>query len=156
MGEGLSQPERIDMLLAMADAAHGLKPAREAVAALVEGVEPKTAAAIGNGAASDAEIAAFAGLRDIDTMLAKDHELPAILKALDGRFIQPVQGGDILRTPQVLPTGATCMVSIRSVSPAPSRCRMVPGRRSASSTATCRTGIRSRIPSPSSCGAPTM
>ena len=29
----------------------------------------------------------------------------AILRALDGRFIQPVKGGDVLRAPEILPTG---------------------------------------------------
>jgi len=37
--------------------------------------------------------------------LGEDHELRAILRALDGRFIQPVKGGDVLRAPEILPTG---------------------------------------------------
>ena len=37
--------------------------------------------------------------------LAEDHEIPAILQALDGRFIRPAPGGDLLRTPAILPTG---------------------------------------------------
>ena len=37
--------------------------------------------------------------------LVQDHELSAILRALDGRFIQPVKGGDVLRAPEILPTG---------------------------------------------------
>ena len=39
------------------------------------------------------------------TTLGEDHELRAILRALDGRFIQPVKGGDVLRAPEILPTG---------------------------------------------------
>ena len=38
-------------------------------------------------------------------LLAEDHEIPGILHALDGRFIRPAPGGDVLRTPAVLPTG---------------------------------------------------
>ena len=38
-------------------------------------------------------------------ILAQDHEIPAILRALDGRFIRPAPGGDLLRTPAILPTG---------------------------------------------------
>ena len=37
--------------------------------------------------------------------LGQDSELPALLKALDGRFIPPVGGGDLLRSPDMLPTG---------------------------------------------------
>ena len=41
----------------------------------------------------------------IDTLLARDTEIPAILRALSGRFIAPVPGGDLIRSPQILPTG---------------------------------------------------
>ena len=54
---------------------------------------------------SDATISAVAALKGIDAMLAEDHEIPAILRALDGRFIRPAPGGDLLRTPAILPTG---------------------------------------------------
>ena len=37
--------------------------------------------------------------------LGEDHELKAILRALAGRFIPPVKGGDVLRAPEILPTG---------------------------------------------------
>jgi magnesium chelatase subunit H len=40
-----------------------------------------------------------------DRLLREDHETAAILRALDGRFIAPVPGGDLLRSPQILPTG---------------------------------------------------
>ena len=39
------------------------------------------------------------------TALGHDSELPALLRALDGRFIPPVGGGDLLRSPDMLPTG---------------------------------------------------
>lgn len=41
----------------------------------------------------------------IADILSKDAELPAILNALDGRFTPPVPGGDLIRSPDVLPTG---------------------------------------------------
>jgi len=41
----------------------------------------------------------------VDALLAEDHEIPAILRALDGRFVKPAPGGDLLRTTEVLPTG---------------------------------------------------
>lgn len=41
----------------------------------------------------------------LDTLLAQDHELPGLMAALDARFIAPVPGGDLIRSPDVLPTG---------------------------------------------------
>ncbi|EAU40241.1 Magnesium-chelatase, subunit H [Fulvimarina pelagi HTCC2506] len=37
--------------------------------------------------------------------LSVDHETSALLRALDGRYIEPVPGGDILRNPAIVPTG---------------------------------------------------
>jgi magnesium chelatase subunit H len=37
--------------------------------------------------------------------LSVNHELDGVLRALDGRFIRPAPGGDVLRNPSVLPTG---------------------------------------------------
>ncbi|MEM7718931.1 MAG: magnesium chelatase subunit H, partial [Pseudomonadota bacterium] len=37
--------------------------------------------------------------------LSEDAELPAILRALDGRFTPPVPGGDLIRNADILPTG---------------------------------------------------
>jgi magnesium chelatase subunit H len=41
----------------------------------------------------------------LDALLAEDHEVPAILHALDGGYLRPAPGGDFLRTAEVLPTG---------------------------------------------------
>jgi magnesium chelatase subunit H len=41
----------------------------------------------------------------VNQLLAQDHELPALLHALDGGFISPAPGGDLVRTTAVLPTG---------------------------------------------------
>lgn len=37
--------------------------------------------------------------------LAQDSELPALMRAMNGEFIKPVPGGDIIRAPEILPTG---------------------------------------------------
>ena len=42
---------------------------------------------------------------ETDALLACDHELPAIVHALDAGYVRPAPGGDLLRTPAVLPTG---------------------------------------------------
>jgi magnesium chelatase subunit H len=41
----------------------------------------------------------------VDTALQQDHETPALLRALGGRFIMPVPGGDLIRSPEIVPTG---------------------------------------------------
>ncbi|MDJ1009089.1 MAG: magnesium chelatase subunit H [Paracoccaceae bacterium] len=41
----------------------------------------------------------------IETLLSEDHELPALMRALGGRYIAPVPGGDLIRSPEILPTG---------------------------------------------------
>ena len=42
---------------------------------------------------------------ELDLLLATDHEIPAVLHALDAGYLRPATGGDFLRTPEVLPTG---------------------------------------------------
>jgi magnesium chelatase subunit H len=37
--------------------------------------------------------------------LAKDSEIPGLLRALGGHYIPPVPGGDLIRSPAILPTG---------------------------------------------------
>jgi magnesium chelatase subunit H len=62
-------------------------------------------------AAARVELLDAAGITDperraaMDALLATDHELPAMLHALDGGYLRPAPGGDLLRTPDVLPTG---------------------------------------------------
>ena len=97
VGEPLSREERVDMLLAMADAGHGLRFDRDLIVRLADGERPT--------GASPAETEALAKLADVNVQLLQDTEAPAIIKALDGSFIAPTQGGDVLRTPAVLPTG---------------------------------------------------
>ena len=42
---------------------------------------------------------------ETDRILSEDHELPALMRALNGQFISPVPGGDVIRAPEILPTG---------------------------------------------------
>ena len=49
--------------------------------------------------------ALFERLAKTNEILQQDSETVALLRALDGRFIAPAPGGDVLRTPEVLPTG---------------------------------------------------
>jgi magnesium chelatase subunit H len=97
--------ERVDMLLSMADASHGRQLERAAVEALVEGRGVDKALKACTGPADMTTRALLEELAAIDRKLAEDTEVRALLKALDGRYIRPAPGGDILRTPAVLPTG---------------------------------------------------
>ncbi|HEX2942428.1 MAG TPA: cobaltochelatase subunit CobN, partial [Rhodopila sp.] len=68
---------------------------------------------IGEGLAAEqrASMLDAAGVTDtaersrLDALLAVDHEVPAIIHALDAGYIRPAPGGDLLRTTEVLPTG---------------------------------------------------
>jgi magnesium chelatase subunit H len=115
-----SREERRDLLAALAEASLGERPAAAALDALVAG-QPLGAVLSAAGIAHDpAHLAAeaepakapdgdpLAPWRTLTTaaaQLAVDHELDAIVHALDGRFVRPAPGGDLLRTPAILPTG---------------------------------------------------
>ncbi len=60
--------------------------------------------AVMSDAARDGDMTSF-DRAHYDTLLSKDTELPAIISALDGRYIRPVAGGDLIRSPDILPTG---------------------------------------------------
>ncbi len=99
VGEPLSSEERVDMLLAMAEASQGVHLAREDVKALVGGVAIDS---ISREPATRDALRALAGPSDL---LSRDYEVAGILGALDGRFVRPAPGGDLLRMPEILPTG---------------------------------------------------
>lgn len=97
VGEPMTPPQRAETLAVMfQEELAGVADATAAVVAIqaegVAGVDPALATAA-------AEIAR------IDGLLAGDSELDGLLRALDGRYIAPAPGGDLLRTPEVLPTG---------------------------------------------------
>jgi magnesium chelatase subunit H len=56
--------------------------------------------------AESAQLSAhLALLSGFDAAMREDREVEGILKALDARYVEPAPGGDLLRNPQVLPTG---------------------------------------------------
>jgi magnesium chelatase subunit H len=105
VGAEPSLDERAEQLMAVAEASHNLRLPRAALDALVRGASIEVAIAAGDLTADNTTKEVFAALRAIDVMLAQDHELPALIRALDGKFIRPAPGGDLLRTPAILPTG---------------------------------------------------
>jgi magnesium chelatase subunit H len=62
-------------------------------------------------AAARAEMLDAAGVTDpekrarLDRLLSEDHEIPGLLHAMDGGYLRPAPGGDLLRNTDVLPTG---------------------------------------------------
>ncbi len=104
-GVAPSSEERIDTLETIAEATYGLTNVRPAIEAIVNGATPDQAISTAKAVANDANRDAFDKLKEAARLLTEDHEIPALLRALDGRFIRPVAGGDLLRTPEILPTG---------------------------------------------------
>jgi len=104
-GRAPSAAQRVDMLLAMADANHGVQIDRVAVEALVQGQTPERALVAAGLPRNHDSLEALRALVEPQALLAVDTEVPALLRALDARYIRPAPGGDILRTPAVLPTG---------------------------------------------------
>ncbi|MGB7204565.1 MAG: magnesium chelatase subunit H, partial [Anderseniella sp.] len=97
VGEGVSQDERAGLLAAMADAGHQLELSNDIAMAIAQD-KPLPA-----GEQLSADV--LDALRRVNTLLSQDHELPALLHALDAGFIPPAPGGDLIRNPDVLPTG---------------------------------------------------
>src|SRR6056297_394840 len=107
VGDLPSRSERSDLLQAIAHASHTLTLDGKACEALLEGATPEALASMIDAGDKSAEdvIALCRELSHTATLLDNSGELEAILHALDGGFIRPAPGGDLLRTPDVLPTG---------------------------------------------------
>ena len=100
-----SAAQQVDMLLAMAEANHGMQVERVALEALVEGHSPELALSAAGLPRNHSSLEVLRALVEPQAHLAVDTEVSAILRALDAKYIRPAPGGDILRTPAVLPTG---------------------------------------------------
>ncbi len=95
LGQAPTEVQRVDMLMAMGESMHGAAPERAAIEAIVRG----------DVRADSVEGDALKELAATDRLLCEDHEMQGLLHALDGGFVRPAPGGDLLRTPAVLPTG---------------------------------------------------
>ncbi|MEM6489293.1 MAG: magnesium chelatase subunit H [Pseudomonadota bacterium] len=105
VGEVPAIAERTDLITVMAEAGHGLE-LPPAAAARLAALAPAGEALAASGLPPTAETrAAFDALADAARLLAEDHELPALVHALDGGFVPPAPGGDLIRTAEILPTG---------------------------------------------------
>jgi magnesium chelatase subunit H len=90
-GAAATREERIDMIAASASA-RGVALASDTIERIVAGT-----------IALDTPL--LKEMSALNTALSSNGELDGIVRALDARFILPVTGGDLLRTPEILPTG---------------------------------------------------
>lgn len=104
-GRAPSPAQQVDMLLAMAEANHDMQLERTSVEALVAGRTPEQALKAAGLPRNHTSLSVLRDLQVSQAHLAVDTEVSAMLQALDARYIRPAPGGDILRTPDVLPTG---------------------------------------------------
>ena len=104
-GRPMQPAARVDMLLAMADAAQSVQLERSGVEALVAGHTIDGAMRAGRIKKNEDSLALMQMLAKANEQLSTDTEVSALLHALDGGYIRPAPGGDVLRTPEVLPTG---------------------------------------------------
>ncbi len=105
LGEAPSAAERIELLSAMAGAGDAPAPARAALEMLVSGGSPSDALVVSGLAQTRESLATLTDLAASEKLLARDHEIDALLAALDGGYIRPAPSGDLVRTPAILPTG---------------------------------------------------
>ncbi len=103
VGQAPTAMERVDLLQSLAEASHGVRLDRAMVQALVAGQSAQSLAAPHAG--DEKLLPLLEELAKADALLADDHELPGIVHALDARYVRPAPGGDLLRTPAILPTG---------------------------------------------------
>ncbi len=100
-GEAVSAEERVDLLMTMAETAHGAEFDRALIETLIrDGLAAATVHI--EDAGRREQLAALSRANDL---LSRDYEMPALIHALDGRFVPPAPSGDLIRTPDLLPTG---------------------------------------------------
>jgi magnesium chelatase subunit H len=104
LGEAHTRQDRLELLLASTEA-KGARPEQTSVEALLDGATPQEAARQSGLPQDEATLALFEGLAKTAGLLAENHELPALIQALDARFTRPAPAGDLLRNPEILPTG---------------------------------------------------
>jgi magnesium chelatase subunit H len=104
-GEPITASERVDLLKAIAEADQQTALPPEVVEMIANGADPSLALKEHGIAPTGAELILAERLATASGHLSTDSELTGLIAALDARFIRPVAGGDVVRTPEILPTG---------------------------------------------------
>ncbi len=108
VGEAPTIEQRAEMLAAIAETTHGVKldePRRRAIAAIAGDHSVENAARDLTDSDRQELLPILHKLHETNELLGSNQELTAIVHALDAGFIRPAPGGDVLRTPAILPTG---------------------------------------------------
>ncbi len=106
VGQPMTPEERRSTLASIIAASETPDVSDALVTAIVDGATAAQAMKAAGLSATDEQLRALAErLTETNRHLSKDHETAAILRALDGGFIAPAPGGDLIRTPEMLPTG---------------------------------------------------
>lgn len=96
-GQPMNEEQRAEMLTLIAEADDGETIEAATIEAIVKGKTPA-------GFTKDSE-EKIEKLIDANQHLSNNVELQGILAALDGHYIEPAPSGDLLRSPDLLPTG---------------------------------------------------
>ncbi len=105
LGEPTPPAVRVEMLKAIANTRENVEPSLASIEGLVAGMDAAAAAARSGLAEGPERTALFRELHATNRHLAQDTEIGAIVHALDGGFVRPSPGGDLMRTSEILPTG---------------------------------------------------
>jgi magnesium chelatase subunit H len=108
LGEPMSLAARRELLVAMCEEGPLAKETASVpglVDQLLAGTPPSVAIARAGLADDDALAAQVDKLAGVAASTATNGEIEALLHALGGGFVRPAPGGDLLRNPDVLPTG---------------------------------------------------
>lgn len=106
-GEPMPPEARADYLAAVASVAPalGAASAPDLVSSILEGASTRRALRSAGLPRSEATEGLVDDLRQLHRHLSESQEMAALVHALDGGFVRPAPGGDLLRNPSVLPTG---------------------------------------------------
>ena len=107
VGKIMPEDQRRELLKTVATASHEITLSDQFLEQVMSGTDRATLLADPLLAELTAEQreAVVEALVNVDINLRGNHELDGILHALDGGFIAPVGGGDLIRSPDILPTG---------------------------------------------------
>ncbi|XBQ16993.1 MAG: magnesium chelatase subunit H [Oceanicaulis sp.] len=105
LGEIPDTDARRDLHTAIAEIERGEAPPADAIERLIETGDLKAALAAIPSSAREAWTPAFRRLAQTEAGLRANDELGATLHAIAGGYVPPVSGGDLIRNPDILPTG---------------------------------------------------
>ena len=125
VGETPSAEQRVEMLQAVADASHGVRPDKSILEAVVRGEAPETIAA-----KDDTSVALYKDLAGIDRILQQDHEIPASCMRSTASLSGQRRAATSCGHPLSCQRAAISTASIRSAFPALLRFRTARSRRS--------------------------